>query len=163
MIHLLLSAWTLAAQAPDSTAQARMSRAMSAMGDSLASLRGASAQFVRDLESASPDLVLGRVRTVKDGCTGSRLAAAQLDSVYTRHASELAGDRGIPAFRGELRNLARELARCEREWGAPGQPARIDSLRAWGPHRLARLDQAVRRYQDAASGLPYRPRIRGRS
>ena len=161
MIRLFLSAWMLTIQTPDSTARAQMSDALVAMADSLTGLRGAAAQFVRDLESASPDLVLGRARTVLARCTAVSAAAAELDSVYARHATDIARDRGVTAFRGELRNLERELSRCEREWEVSSRPERVDSLRAWGPHRLSRLDDAVRRYQNAASGLPYRPKARG--
>ena len=55
MIRLFLSAWMLTIQTPDSTARAQMSDALVGMADSLTGLRGASAQFVRDLENARPE------------------------------------------------------------------------------------------------------------
>jgi hypothetical protein len=67
-------------------------------------------------------------------------------------------------YRRELGRLDTELARCVREWQTPYAAAVADSLRAWGPHRLSRINAAARRYATAAAQLPYdRPRSRPRA
>lgn len=143
-----LLALALVAQAPDTVRQARYERALSGISDSLDLVRGAIAAFPIDLASASPDLVLARARRVRQSCHS---AAAALDQVST----VLAGGVYVPhakveqvKLQGGTADLRRTLARCEREWAAPEPPTRAsaDSLRAWGPYRGARLDQALRHY-----------------
>jgi hypothetical protein len=151
----LLVLWALSAQSPDSAAQAAVMDRVMVLADSLAALRGAGAQFNRDLGGASPLLVLTRARAVRVRCAGAAAAAARLDSVYARHAPAIARDRGVAGWRRELAKLQAELARCQREWTPAHGRASADSLRAWGPHRLARLEEATRRYTEAAARLPY--------
>ena len=160
MVLELISAWAALAQAPDSVAQARMGDAISQLRDSLSALQGASAAFSRDLPTSSRHIVLTRAADVRARCVGSATAAAQVDSVYARHASVLSRDPAMPPYRRELRSLQAELARCQDEWQTPYVAETADSLRAWGPHRLGRLDAAVRRHSTAAASLPYgRPKV----
>lgn len=154
MIATLLTVWALSAQTPDSVIRAGVMDAVTAMADSLGGVRGAGAQFNRDLGNASPLLVLTRARAVRARCAGAMVAGALLDSLYARHAAVIARDAGVAGWRRELAKLQAELARCDREWTlAVGDNA--DSLRAWGPHRLARLEESARRYSEAAARLPY--------
>ncbi len=154
MIATLLTAWALSAQSPDSVIRAGMMDAVTAMADSLAALRGAGAQFNRDLANASSLLVLTRARSVRARCAAATAAGAHLDSLYARHAAVIVRDAGVAGWRQELTRLQTELARCTREWtAAVGHSA--DSLRVWGPYRLARLEEAARRYREAAARLPY--------
>ncbi len=155
MILALLTAWTLTAQSPDSVVRSHVLDAVMAMSDSLAALRGAGAQFNRDLATASAELVTARAREVRGRCQAATAAAGRIDSLYQRHASLIARDRGMPDFRRALASLQRELARCDREWQVGPRAATVDSVRAWGPHRMSRLDEAARRYGHAASRLPY--------
>ncbi len=164
MTLLFLVAWAVGTQAPDSVARARMGDAVIALGDSLTALAGASATFTRDLNQSSRQAILSRAAEVRGRCAGARMAADEVDRVYAAHAAVVAGDRGIPEYRRELGHLETELARCEREWQTPYSAATADSLRAWGPHRLSRLDATARRYAAAAAQLPYdRPRSRPRA
>ena len=161
MMLLLVVAWALGTQAPDSVARTRMREAVTALGDSLSVLAGAGATFARDLSQSSRQAVLARAADVRTRCEGTRAAAREVDRVYAAHATVVAGDRGMPEYRRELGRLDAELARCEREWQTPYSAAVADSLRAWGPHRLSRIDAAARRYAAAAAQLPYdKPRSR---
>lgn len=152
---LLLLAWAVGTQAPDSVARTRMGEAVTALGDSLTALAGAGATFQRDLNQSSRQAVLSRAAEVRARCVGARTAVGEVDRVYAAHSTVVAGDRGMPEYRSELRRLAAELARCESEWQTPYAAATADSLRAWGPHRLSRIDAAARRYAAAAAQLRY--------
>jgi hypothetical protein len=155
MTLLLLVAWAVGTQAPDSVARSRMSDAVTALDDSLSRLSGAGAAFTRDLDRSSRQFVLSRAADVRTRCAAARAAAAEVHRVYATHAAVVASDRGMPEYRAELSRLETELGRCEHEWQTPYAPAAADSLRAWGPHRLARIDATVRRYRAAAARLPY--------
>ena len=152
MMLVILAAWTVATQAPDSVAHARLRDAMLALTDSLNALAGASAAFTRDLDRSSRQSVLTRGGEVRARCTSARAAVDDVHRVYTAHAAVVAQDRGMPEYRRELGQLGAELARCEREWQTPYAAAAADSLRSWGPHRLTLLDAAMRRYTAAEIG-----------
>jgi len=155
MTLVLLVAWAVATQAPDSVARARVGDAVTALGDSLTALAGAGAAFTRDLNVSSRQAVLTRASDVRERCVAARAAAGEVDRVYTAHSAVVAADSGMPEYRRELSRLTAELARCESEWRTPYVAAVADSLRAWGPHRLSRIDAAARRYAAAAAQLRY--------
>jgi hypothetical protein len=164
MTLLLLVAWAMGTQAPDSVARIRMGDAVTALADSLSALAGAGATFTRDLDRSSRQAVLARAADVRARCVGARIAAGDVDRVYAANATLVAGDRGMPEYRRELGRLEAELARCESEWQTSYSAATADSLRAWGPHRLSRIEAAARRYAAAAAQLPYdKPRSRPRA
>ena len=162
MTLMVLVAWAVGTQAPDSVARARMGDAVTALGDSLSALAGASATFTRDLNRSSPQSVLARAAAVRARCAGAQAGAREVDRAYAANAAVVARDRGMPAYRRELERLDAELARCAIEWQTPYSTAVADSLRAWGPHRLSRIDAAARRYAAAAARLPYATRNRAR-
>jgi hypothetical protein len=146
----VLLALALLAQSPtpDTVRQARYERTLSGVSDSLDVLRGAIAAFPIDLTRVSPELVLARATRVRQSCHGAAVALEQVSTllgagVYTPHAK--VEQRRLQSGTAELR---RTLARCEREWAVPDPPTRAiaDSLRAWGPYRGARLDEALRSY-----------------
>ena len=146
----VLVALALFAQSPtpDTVRQARYERTLSGVADSLDVVRGAIAAFPIDLARVSQELVLARATRVRQSCHGAALALEQVSTllgagVYTRHAQ--VEQRRLQNGTSELR---RTLARCELEWAVPKPPtvAIADSLRAWGPYRGARLDDALRSY-----------------
>jgi hypothetical protein len=146
----VLLALVLVAQAPspDTVRQARYERTLSGVSDSLDVVRGAIAAFPIDLARVSGELVLTRATRVRQACHGATLALEQVSSllaagVYVPHAKVEQG-----RLQSGTMDLRRTLARCEQEWAAPDPPTRAsaDSLRAWGPYRGARLDQALRSY-----------------
>jgi hypothetical protein len=146
----VLLALALVAQAPppDTVRQARYERTLSGVSDSLDVVRGAIAAFPIDLARVSPDLVLARASRVRQSCHAATLALGQVSTllaagVYVPHAKVEQG-----RLQSGTTDLRRTLARCEREWDAPDPPTRAsaDSLRAWGPYRGARLDEALRSY-----------------
>ena len=150
MLRLLPILWAaLAAQAPDRATTARYAGALQTVADSLTGVRGAVASFRADLAAASPALVLARAARVRARCVAARTAVAQLRAVvasdYTPHAR-----RAQQALRDEATGLTRALQRCEREWDVALPGASADSLRAWGPYRIERLETAMRRYHTRA-------------
>jgi hypothetical protein len=96
--------------------------------------------FRADLINASPDLVIARATRLRQHCAGSGREAGSLDSL------RVIGVR----LRRELASLRAELARCEREFTVGPWYQGADSVKAWGPYRLARLTSAVRRFRLAA-------------
>lgn len=141
MMPLLVIAWAVGMQAPDSVARVRIGDAVTALGDSLTALAGASATFTRDLSRSSRQAVLSRAADVRVRCEGARAAAREVDRVYAAHATVVASDRGMSQYRRELGRLDAELARCEREWQTPYVAAAADSLRA-APLRQAAIAAA---------------------
>ena len=146
-LFLALVLMTQAPQ-PDTVRQARYERTLSGVTDSLDVVRGAISAFRIDLDRVSPNLVLARASRVRESCHGAGAALQQVSTllsqgVYVEHAKVEQARLGTGT--SELR---RALARCEREWAAPTPPTRAvaDSLRAWGPYRSARLDDALRSY-----------------
>lgn len=145
---LLALALVAQAPAPDSVRQARYERTLSSVTDSLDVVRGSIAAFPIDLARVSPDLVITRATRVRQSCHGAGLALEQASTllaagVYLPHAKVEQG-----RLQAGTTDLRRTLARCEREWAVSDPPTRAnaDSLRAWGPYRGARLDEALRGY-----------------
>jgi hypothetical protein len=64
-------------------------------------------------------------------------------------AGTAAAQRDVQA---ELRRLRRALLNCQRDW-TPRPGAAADTLRAWGPFRIAELERVVRRYEETAGRL----------
>jgi hypothetical protein len=118
----------LVVQGPDSSLLATFS-----------TVRSAAARFRQDLPQASPQLVLARAQQVRAACLGTRAAADSLAPRLMRDA----------AAQAELAALQRALSACQREWETHGPHVHADTLRAWGPYRLAELDRALLRYQRA--------------
>jgi len=115
--------------------------------DSLDRVRGAAYTFRTDLGGASPVVLYNRAQRMHASCVAAEGALVQLDSALT--ASYPAG---APAdLRRESRALRGALAQCRREYDTTARwPQRADSVRAWAPYRLRRLDEAMRRFALAA-------------
>lgn len=146
MLYTLAALVALAAappvpsQRPDSATRARYAPALHALEDSLGTLSAVVARFQTDLSNASRDLVVSRSTRLRERCTGALTAAAALDGAVPARAS----------LRSALASLRSELSRCNDDFATGQWTERADSLRAWAPHRLARLTEAVQRYRWAA-------------
>ena len=157
MIAAFLTVWMAVApaspvQRPDSAARARVSAALRGVQDSLDRVRGAAYNFRTDLGRASAVVLYNRAQRMQASCLAAERALVHLDSVVTATypAGTLADlDRGVRALRGAL-------AGCRREYDTATRWAeRADSVRAWAPYRLRRLDEAMRSFARAAV-LPHR-------
>lgn len=147
MFAVLLAVAASATQQIDSASQARVTAALRGVQDSLDRVRGAAYNFRTDLGGASPVVVYGRAQRMYASCVAADRALVDLDSVLT--ASYPAGRPA--ALRREIRALSAALADCRREYDTTTRWAqRADSVRSWAPYRLRRLDEAVRRYAEAA-------------
>ncbi|HEV8264052.1 MAG TPA: hypothetical protein VGQ06_03815 [Gemmatimonadales bacterium] len=147
MFAVLLAVAAAATQQLDSAAYARVTVALRGVQDSLDRVRGAAYNFRTDLGGASPVVVYGRAQRMHASCVAADRALAGLDSVLI--ASYPAGRPA--ALRREVRTLRAALAECRREYDTTTRWAqRADSVRSWAPYRLRRLDEAVRRYTEAA-------------
>ena len=152
MVAAVLAIWTVVAPAqrsvpPDSAARARIMASLRGVQDSLDRVRGAAYTFRTDLGGASPVVLYNRAQRMHASCVGAERALVPLDSALT--ASYPAG---APAdLRRESRALRLALAECRREYDTTVRwTARADSVRAWAPYRLRRLDEAMRRFAGAA-------------
>ena len=145
-----LALWAvLIAQAPDSAAQARYGVALRTVGDSLTALEAAAARFRADLVNASPDLVISRATRLTARCAGALHQARRLDSLLATETR----------LRRELAALRAALVRCAKDFATGPWYQGADSVQAWAPYRLARLDDAVRRYRLAAREFMHRLQI----
>jgi hypothetical protein len=158
MVAGLLALWTVVpvappAQAPDSAGRARVMQALQIVQDSLDRVRGAAYNFRTDLGGASGVVLYARTQRMYASCVAAERAVGHLDSVLT--ASYPGKTPPGPGLRREARALRAALAECRREYDTTGVwPQRADSVRAWAPYRLHRLDEAARRYTGATA--PYR-------
>lgn len=142
----------VAAQQPDSAARAAVVARLRTVSDSLHSLGAQTAAFGRDLTTASDQLVLARALPLRNACQG---AVPALDSLAALLAARPLGAGTAAAQRdvqAELRRLRRALLNCQRDW-TPRPGAAADTLRAWGPFRIAELERVVRRYEETAGRL----------
>jgi hypothetical protein len=161
MVTAFLAVWTAVAPAaaasvqrppPDSAARSRVAAALKGVQDSLDRVRGAAYNFRTDLGGASPVVLYNRAQRMHASCVAADGALVLLDSVLP--ASYPAG--APTDLRREARALRRALADCRREYDTTTRwPQRADSVRAWAPYRLRRLDDAVRRFARVAA-LPQR-------
>ena len=158
MVGALLVLWATA-QGPDSAARERVVvQALKSVQDSLDQVRGAAFNFRTDLEGASPVVLFNRAQRMQASCAGAGRALVQLDSVLV--ASYPKGE--ATGLRREARTLRGALEECQREYdtasgeggGSRRWEQRADSVRAWAPYRLRKLDEAVRRYSGVASSVP---------
>jgi len=151
MVRSLLVLWTaLAAQAPDSATRARSAAALRTLNDSLSAVAAAAAQFRADLVNASGDLVISRAARLTQRCAGALAGTAPVDSLPGT------GTR----LRRDLAALRAELVRCGQNFAAGPWYQRVDSVKAWAPYRLARLDEAVQRYRLTARAFMHRAGIK---
>jgi hypothetical protein len=115
--------------------------------DSLDRVRGAAYNFRTDLGGASPVVLFNRAQRMHGSCVAGDGALQRLDSALT--ASYPAG--APPDLWRESHALRAALGECRREYDTTARwNIRADSVRAWAPYRLRRLDDAMRRFARAA-------------
>jgi len=150
MVAALLVVWTAALvqrPAPDSARRVRVMAVLKEVQDSLDRVRGAAYNFRTDLGGASPVVLFNRAQRMHGSCVAADAALVRLDSTVT--ASYPAG--AAADLRRETRALRAALTTCQREYDTTARwQARADSVRAWAPFRLRRLDEAMRRFAQAA-------------
>lgn len=159
MIVSLLSLWgalswhgtaSAARQAPDSALLRRLGDAINATSDTLNALRGLTQAFRTDLPTASSTLVLARATAVHDACASGASAVRRLQGILAARTVSTSAARSQASLRNTAEETVSALDRCVRTWlPLPRDDQRADSLRAWGPYRIAQLEQSLRRY-DAA-------------
>lgn len=134
-----------------SAAQADSGHAHSllALRDSVRGVQLALNAFQRDLPLVGPETVVGRAAELKRRCRtladAAHAFASELQSAppRARDAAETLSD--------VLERLRRGLTEhCVRGLSPEGAGSRADTLRAWGPHRVARIDRLLTEYERAA-------------
>ena len=150
MVAAFLVVWTASTvQHPvaDSATHARVAAVLQTVQDSLDRVRGAAYNFRTDLGGASPVVVYSRAQRMHASCVGAEGALVRLDSALT--ASYPAG--ASADLRRESRALRSALSECRRDYDTTARwEQRADSVRAWAPYRLRRLDEAMRSFARAA-------------
>ena len=148
-------------QDPDSALLYRFRDAVQVTTDSLETLRGLALAFRNDLRLASPTLVLARATAVQNACISGASALRRLQGILAARTVSRAAARSQAEFRSTAEETVAALDRCARSWDPlPRTDARADTLRAWGPYRVAQLDQLLTRYDASrrvfvkAAGLP---------
>lgn len=161
MTSTLVALWTaLAVQTPDTAAGPPLAGAMRVLNDSLSEVRGAAAAFRVDLAQASRELVLARAGRLRGRCAGAHGAALQVDHALASAPYTGATRTARVSLERALAELRAALRRCVRDHDAGPSYVRADSIKAWGPYRLARLEAAIRRYELAASAYREKARLR---
>ncbi len=144
-VAVLLALATIA-QAPDSATRARVLDKLHGVQDWLEQARGLAATFRVDLPAVSSAVLYNRAQRMRASCAGAGRALGQLDSVLSVSYPAGPPPAAAAALRSEGRALRGLLAQCRREYDTgAGWAQRADSVRAWAPFRLDRLEAALRR------------------
>jgi hypothetical protein len=99
-----------------------------------------------DLPIASSALVLARAQRLNRSCAAAGRATKALAALLAAGAFDARARAAQTRARHDLAGLASVLAKCERDYDVAAPKANADTLKAWGPFRLARLDLDLRRY-----------------
>ncbi|HUL48467.1 MAG TPA: hypothetical protein VLT79_00490 [Gemmatimonadales bacterium] len=118
-------------------------QALRALDQSLSALEATASAYLSDLPNASPELVLARSDRIRGRCAAADSAAATTQPLVAAHKDVRTS---LSALRGALSDCQNQFQTGRATFGA-------DSLRAWAPHRLARLGDVTRRYRLAAQPL----------
>ncbi len=135
-------------QAP-SPAESGYAVPLAALRDSLAQTRIELSAFQRDLPLAGPETVVERAAALHRRCEAVVEAAR---SVGLALGAARAGPRDATDELAEaLDGLGRGLSeQCVRGLSPTGGGSRADTLRAWGPHRVAQIERLLTEYDRAA-------------
>lgn len=139
---------------PDSTTVASYRQVLLTLRDSVNLVSARSAEFRRDLRTVGGETVLSRSQRLVAACQGAQRALHDtrptLAGLPTNADTRPLRDSLFVA----MRNLSRSLdVECLRGLAPEGPGARADTLRAWGPHRTATLEQVTTAYHGAAARL----------
>ena len=137
-------------QDPDSALLYRFRDAVDATSDTLEALRGLALAFRKDLKYSSATLILARATSVQNACLSGASALRRLQGILAARTVSRAAARSQAEFRTSAEETVAALDRCARSWDPlPRTDARADTLRAWGPYRVAQLDQLLNRYESS--------------
>lgn len=137
--------------APDSTKAAYVALFVG-LRDSMDLVTARAVEFRRDLRTVGDGTVLDRSRRLAATCgaTRSALLKARPEIERAPVAPRRAGARDT--LRTAVDDLVRVLERdCARGLGPRGPGIWADSLRAWGPHRTAKLSRSITTYHGAVA------------
>lgn len=116
--------------------------------DSLWAVLSASWEFNRDLKQAGPETVLARSVVLRSHCGGAAAAVRRAEvgiAPGARGAIQLAG------LRNALQRVRLALRQdCELGFAERGPGSHADTLRAWGPFRVQRIERIIADYEQAA-------------
>lgn len=154
MLPILL-ALSVAAQSTDSVRQARYRDVGNRLLDALDSVQAATAAFRADLGAASARLVLERAARVAAACRRADSSQARFEQVLDQDPDAAKTPRAQANLRRSGGDLRRALGGCRRDWTvAPHATVLVaDSLRAWGPYRISRIDGPLRHYYGVVVGF----------
>ncbi len=122
--------------------------------DTVRSVGAATAMFRRDLGSAAPETVIGRASTLRERCS---VAIGVLEDREPTFQPGIGSERVQTAkdsLISAMGRLSRELRQeCVERFQNEGPGVHADTLRAWGPYRISRIDEAIRRYGAAVGNF----------
>lgn len=154
--RVALPAWALAgsllgapcAVGAQSTTQADSGYAATliALKDSVSGVRLDLIAFQRDLPLAGPETVVRRATVLNRRCEGL-IAAVRAFGPVVRSAGGSARE-AADEFGETLERIRRGLGEeCVRGLAPDGAGSRADTLRAWGPHRVAQIERLLAEYE----------------
>jgi hypothetical protein len=155
MIMGVLCAHPLAAQArvvrpepPLDAARAGLRDALLVLRDSLGTVDGAAARLQRDVRQASGASLMSRARVMHDACARSvRSVPLTRQNVLAARLSDPRQVKSRSELVGALDRLKGTLSRCETEFAAMSEPGQAETIRGYGGDHAARVQLALRRYE----------------
>jgi hypothetical protein len=145
-------------------ARAELRNALLILRDSLSTIDAAAARLQRDYREASPPLLLGRARVMRDACARSARTIPPTRSVV--FAADMSDERRLRRrieLTKALDQLQGMLTRCETEFAAMSKPDKAEQVRDYANNRATRVQSALRRYEKtlgqffAAMGIKVMP------
>jgi hypothetical protein len=121
--------------------------ALVSLRDSVGQIRIELNTFQRDLSLAGPETVVGRAAALHRRCKGLVATAQTFAPVLRAPRAREATDEIVAALSRVQRGLTEH---CVRGLSPDGAGSRPDTLRAWGPHRVAQIERLLADYDRAA-------------
>ncbi|HEX2249638.1 MAG TPA: hypothetical protein VHH32_04780 [Gemmatimonadales bacterium] len=133
---------------PLDSARAALRDDLAILRDSLHTVDGAAARLQRDYRTASEASLLSRARLMKEACArSSRTLPATKQALLDFTLSDPQKLERRKAVVIALDSLHTALGRCETQFTAMSRPTQGDSVRGYANSRAARVQAAIRTYE----------------
>jgi hypothetical protein len=121
--------------------------------DTMLTVRGAASRASRDLRGTAYEVVVNRIGRLRRACDAASVLASEQVVVFDRRAAEPRLADLVGSMAGSLQELSLGISReCSSVFTVELVQAQ-DSLTAWGPYHISRLQRLEQTYLGSAYAL----------